>query len=300
MIFKFNALKELITTLKASSYQVQEISDLLNENLYRTLHELFFLGHHILIHPELSYQDGHTVLKTLFTAWSDTQIFVKSSNKIYYPNKSKGLFAYFGYSSLLPLILHLGIDKEPGITVDLNFIKFERIEALNYYIHNLECNHIELEMFNIIIVSVFSSLSCILNFLQEYSPDIPRLIAEYSTETYFTISSGLPYYHWALFYTEIMNTLLETALQLPISPVRNVLLQKLTNNQQTFLFNTNIVSYTIIFWPAVFRLLTIYLRANYQEMVDHAKDIVKKVFETASPFWKEAIIVLFHAHGINI
>ena len=97
-----------------------------------------------------------------------------------------------------------------------------------------------------------------------------------------------------------MNTLLETALQLPISPVRNVLLQKLTNNQQTFLFNTNIVSYTIIFWPAVFRLLTIYLRANYQEMVDHAKDIVKKVFETASPFWKEAIIVLFHAHGINI
>ena len=299
LMFKFRSLKRLIYVLQTSKRNQSEVSDLLNENFYRTLHELFFLGHHILIHPDLSYQDGHDILKTLYTTWADAQAFIKDSNKIFYSNKSKGLFAYFGYASLLPLVLHLGITKEPDITLDLTFIKREQIETLTYYVQNLENGHIELEMYHIIIAAAFSSLSCILNVLQEYSPDIPRLIAEYSTETYFIIASGLPYYHWALFYTEIINALLETALQLPVGPVRDTLLHKLTTNQQTFLLNTGIVAYTIIFWPAVFRLLTIYLQSKNQEMFDRAKTLVQKVLKTASPFWKEAFTTVFHNNDVD-
>ena len=300
LISRFDALKHQINTLKTSILGLQNISDVLNENLYRTLHQLFFLGHHILIHPNLSYSNGLQILKDLYTLWCDSQVSIKDPNKVFYSNKSKGLFSYFGYSSLLPLLLNLDINSDPEISMDLNLIKLERIEALKYITRNFGLGHIELEMYNIVSASALSGISCVLNFLNEYSPDIPRLLSEFTTETYFTVASGLPYYHWALFYIEMINSLLETALQLPTSTMKDNILTKLINNQHTFLFNTNIVSYTIIFWPALFRLLSIYLKWSKPEMLVQAQQIVQKVSNVSSPFWKEAFTKLFNKNGIPI
>ncbi len=292
---------ELLTIELEQAYERMEkgIAVKNSDIIHRQVHLIIFFTHGLLNHPDLDQETGIELLRSLGSVWKPLVMTFETGDAMI-SNRLRGVYSYFMYASLQPLLIELGLLTESQDLYCRNHLK-KVVKLLQDLINRINSRRIERDIAQIVLSCFLSSMATLSFYLKEPIVDVMKIISRYTDETFFDQFEGSAFYHWALFYSETNLALQYSALLLPHGSTKLNVLGKLRDNLEYFMFNTPFKEFSVLFWPTLYRHLLSCLKSITESPNDvkRLQKLKETIINESSPFWRATLLKLLEKHDIE-
>ena len=244
-------------------------------------------GFSLLSEEETSMEQGNRVIRELFDFARRSVPRLESSPLMITP-RHLGQIDEFSRAMLFPL--YIDAVNPPG-EIRRKLIDQEiqySVNHLEYFVRLRRFRRIEIDVYQIIVASLLSSLSNALAMKRVSGPSVLSLLVSLADEIMFEASVALPMYHWSILYVEILFSLLNLASMVYAKEERVMIMRRIAKAIFEFLINEEVKLYETLYYVGIYRLIRVWARHREDEIL--AQPSSEKLLQTVEKLpsvWRE-------------
>ncbi len=248
---------------------------------------VFLSGFSLLSEEEMNMEQGKRVIAELFDFAHHYVPTLESSQLVVTP-RHLGQIDEFSRAMLFPLYIDV---VNPPAEIRGKLIDREiqyLVNHLEYFVRLRRFCRIEIDVYQIIISSLLSSLSKALAIKGVRSPSMLSLLANLVNEVMFEASVALPMYHWSILYVELLFSLLNLTSMVHSREERGIIMRRIATAIFEFLINEEVKLYEVLYYVGIYRLVQVWASHREEEILAKASyEKLLQIVEKLPSFWKE-------------